>query len=51
MNKEGYSVICSKCNSTNIEYNYRKTMLDMKDNKVRTPVKCLDCNYKTVEQV
>lgn len=50
MNKEGYAVTCSKCNSTNVEYNYRKTMVNIKDNKTSTPVKCLDCNYETVEE-
>lgn len=49
MNKEGYAVTCSKCNSTNIEYNYCKTMVSIKGNKTSTPVKCRNCNYTTTE--
>ena len=49
MNNEGYSVICSKCGSTNIKYDYQNTTINSKDNRSSTPVKCLDCNYETVE--
>lgn len=50
MDKTEWAVVCSKCDSTNIEYNYRKTTINSKNNKIRTAVDCLDCGYETFEE-
>lgn len=49
MNKKGYAVTCSKCESSNIKYDYLSTTINVKENKASTPVKCLDCGYETTE--
>lgn len=51
MNKKGYAVTCCKCDSINIKYDYRKTTLNIRDNKASTPIKCLDCGYETFEEM
>lgn len=49
MNKKGYAVTCSKCESRNIKYDYLNTTMNVKNNKISTPIKCLDCDYETIE--
>ncbi len=49
MNKKGYIITCSKCESSNVKYDYLNTIMQIKDSKAITPVKCLDCGYETIE--
>ncbi|MGN8845700.1 hypothetical protein ACTNDN_23145 [Niallia sp. HCP3S3_B10] len=49
MNKKGYVVTCSKCESSNIKYDHLNSFINVNDNKTSTPVKCLDCGYETTE--
>lgn len=49
MNKEGYSVNCSKCGSTDVKYDYDKTTFNEQTKQTNTPARCNGCGYETEE--